>query len=58
VTKNLAIRGVKLLMNADLYNLFNGNAVLAQINVYGPTWQRPTAVVPGRFFKVTLQANF
>lgn len=58
LSKNANLGRVTLTTNADLYNLFNGNAVLRVNNTYGPTWMRPTAVVPGRFFKFTVQATF
>jgi len=42
----------------DLYNLFNGNPVIAQNNTYGSAWQRPTVVQVGRLAKFGVQLNF
>lgn len=42
----------------DLYNAFNSNAVLAVNTTYGPAWQRPLNILPGRFVKFGLQMNF
>jgi hypothetical protein len=42
----------------DLYNAFNSNAVLAVNTTYGPAWQRPLIILPGRFFKFGLQMTF
>lgn len=43
---------------ADLYNLFNANAVLTQNNTYGANWQVPTAVLSGRLAKFGIQLDF
>jgi hypothetical protein len=48
----------KLRGNVDLYNLLNSNPVLLQNNVYGPRWQQPTAVLPGRLLKFSAQFEF
>lgn len=42
----------------DLYNAFNSNAVLAVNNTFGPAWQRPLVILPGRFLKFGVQMNF
>jgi len=42
----------------DLYNLFNGNPVIAQNNTFGPAWQRPTVIQLGRLAKFGVQVNF
>jgi hypothetical protein len=48
----------KLRGNLDLYNVLNANAVLLQNNTFGPKWQQPTAVLPGRLFKFSAQFDF
>jgi len=48
-----AIRG-----GFDLYNLFSATPVLALNNQYGPAWQRPFIVLPGRFAKFGIQVDF
>lgn len=42
----------------DLYNVFNSNAVLALNTTFGPGWQRPLIILPGRFVKFGAQMNF
>jgi hypothetical protein len=42
----------------DLYNVFNANPVLALNTTFGPLWQRPLNILPGRFFKFGLQLDF
>jgi hypothetical protein len=32
--------------------------VLTYNNMYGPRWQHPTAVLPGRLFKFSAQVDF
>jgi hypothetical protein len=57
-SRSLPIAKGKLRGNLDLYNLLNANPVLLQNNVYGPKWQQPTAVLPGRLFKFSAQFDF
>ena len=45
-------------VNLDLYNAFNANAVLTQNNAFGPAWQQPTNVLPGRLAKISANLNF
>ena len=42
----------------DLYNVFNSNAVLALNTTYGPRWQQPLTILPGRFLKFGVQLDF
>jgi hypothetical protein len=42
----------------DVYNLFNANSVLASLASYGPNWQRPSAILGARLFKVGVQFDF
>jgi hypothetical protein len=45
----------------DLYNAFNGNAVLSQNNNYGTSgtsWQVPLTILPGRLVKFGVQMKF
>jgi hypothetical protein len=44
--------------NLDLYNLLNASPVLLQNNTYGPAWQRPMAILPGRLIKFGGQYDF
>jgi hypothetical protein len=42
----------------DFYNLLNVNTVLTLNSTYGPAWQRPTSVEPGRVVKFGAQVDF
>ena len=44
-------------VNFDLYNLFNANPVLTQSNDFA-IWQRPTAILEARLFKISGQFDF
>ena len=44
-------RQVRMQLQFDVYNLLNGNTVIAQNNTYGANWQRPLAILAGRLFK-------
>jgi hypothetical protein len=50
--------GPRVQGQVDLYNLFNGNPVIAQNNTYGALWQQPTVVQVGRLLKFGVQLNF
>lgn len=58
ITRNFSMRGGKIQPQLDIYNLLNANPVLAQNNTYGPLWQQPTLILPGRQIKFGIQANF
>ena len=45
-------------LNVDLYNAFNSDAVLAQSNIFGATWWRPSNVVQPRFVKFYVRWDF
>jgi hypothetical protein len=42
----------------DLYNALNASPVLVQNNTYGPDWQSPQYVLPGRLVKIGTQITF
>jgi Carboxypeptidase regulatory-like domain len=44
--------------SADVYNLFNSDAILTQQPAYGSAWRRPTAVIQPRFVKFTGRFDF
>jgi hypothetical protein len=44
--------------NLDLYNFFNGSAILATNTRFGSAWLQPTQVLGGRLIKLGAQVNF
>ena len=58
VTKIFNIGQGRLEANFDVYNLGNSDAILTQINTFGATWTRPTAVIQPRFVKFTARYDF
>ena len=42
----------------DIYNALNAAAVLSEVTAYGATWQKPTAILDARIFKVGMQMTF
>jgi len=36
----------------------NANPEQVIVNTYGPNWQQPAAILPGRLFKFSGQLNF
>ena len=44
--------------NFDIYNALNANPEQVIVNTYGPNWQQPAAILPGRLFKFSGQLNF
>jgi Carboxypeptidase regulatory-like domain len=58
VSKNVTVGRTRFRAMVDLYNAFNVNTVLLMNNTYGPEWQRPTYILPGRLLKVGAQVNF
>ena len=45
-------------VNFDVYNALNGNTVLTANSRFGPAWEVPTFILPGRVFKVGGQYDF
>jgi hypothetical protein len=43
--------------NVDIYNLFNASTVTQMSSQYA-NWQTPQAIIAGRLFKLSLQADF
>ena len=56
-SKLLRFGRTRTAVNLDLYNAFNGNAVLAQNNNFA-TWQAPQTILLARFAKISAQFDF
>jgi hypothetical protein len=48
----------RVMLNVDLFNLFNQNTPEAVNATYGPTWLRPTALQQGRFVRLGGEFDF
>jgi hypothetical protein len=57
VAKILRFGMRRALVNVDVYNAFNGNAVLQQSQAFG-NWQTPQGVLVGRSAKFSVQYDF
>ena len=55
--KILRLQQQRVSLNVDLYNAFNGNAVLQQSQAFG-NWQQPQGVLVGRNMKFSVQYDF
>ena len=58
VAKTFRVGRARIQGMVDLYNVLNVSPVLTLNNTYGPAWQRPLAVLPGRFIKFGTQIDF
>jgi Carboxypeptidase regulatory-like domain len=59
LTKTFRFEGSRQLQAMfDFYNLLNVGPVLVLNNTYGAAWQTPTAILPGRLFKIGVHINF
>ena len=48
----------RLEANLDLYNLLNGNTVIARVNTVGSRWGRPTTILPARMLQLGGRLTF
>jgi hypothetical protein len=61
VSKAFVVGRTRLQAQVDLYNMLNGNFVLAQNNTYGTSgasWLVPTAILSARLLKFGVQMDF
>jgi hypothetical protein len=56
--KVIKVGGARVRANIDLFNMFNGNAILAQNNAFGSAWLTPTRILQGRLLKFGTQIDF
>jgi hypothetical protein len=57
-TKRFQLERVTLRGNFDIYNIFNGSAILSQNSGYGSQWLTPYETMGGRLFKFSTQFEF
>jgi hypothetical protein len=56
--RRFQVRNIRLQGQFDIFNLLNSSSILAQNETFGPSLDRPTAILQGRLFGVGLQLNF
>jgi hypothetical protein len=59
--KILKFRTLRTAVNLDVYNVFNTNAVLAELPTYTlatSTWRVPSTILTARFAKISVQLDF
>ena len=56
-TKIIRVGRLRSSLNLDIYNAFNSNVVRSVNNTYS-AWQRPTAILDARLFKLGAQIDF
>ncbi|HYR89442.1 MAG TPA: carboxypeptidase regulatory-like domain-containing protein [Terriglobia bacterium] len=57
-SKRFRVESVTLRGNFDIYNVFNGSAILSQNTGYGLQWLTPYETMGGRLFKFSTQFEF
>ena len=45
-------------LNVDLYNAFNSDAILQEVQNYGVAWRNATSVIQPRFLKFAARWDF
>jgi hypothetical protein len=57
-TKIVGVGYGRVDLNVDLYNAFNSDAILTQLNTFGPVWGLPLSVIQPRFVKFSARWDF
>ena len=57
VAKLIRVGVTRTMLNVDLYNALNANPVLSENSNFG-AWRQPTAILPARFVKFSVQFDF
>jgi hypothetical protein len=58
LSRNFRAGRSRILASLDVYNLLNASPILDLNSRYGPSWLRPTNILPGRLFKFAAQLDF
>ncbi len=58
LARKFQIRNIRVQGQLDIFNLINASSILGQVESYGTTLGRPTAILQGRLFAVGAQLNF
>jgi hypothetical protein len=57
-TKIVSVGRGRVDLNVDVYNAFNSDAVLVQLNNFGPVWRLPLSIIQPRFVKFSARWDF
>jgi carboxypeptidase family protein len=57
-SRRFQLEKITLRGNFDIYNVFNGSAILSQNTGYGSQWLTPYETMGGRLFKISTQFEF
>ncbi len=58
LARKFAVRGVQAQGQFDIFNLLNSNSILGEVETFGTSLHRPTAILQGRLFAAGVQLNF
>jgi hypothetical protein len=58
LSKVMRVGRTRIQGNFDMYNALNASPVLLLNTTYGPNWEQPTQILPGRLFKFGAQIAF
>jgi hypothetical protein len=58
IGKTVRLSGLTVAPQLELFNIFNSNPVVTQVNTFGTSLGRPLTVLPARLVRVGLQVNF
>jgi hypothetical protein len=58
LARKFVFRGVQAQGQFDIFNVLNGNTVLGEVETYGTSLHRPTAILQGRLFAAGVQVTF
>jgi hypothetical protein len=58
LARKFAVRGVQAQGQFDIFNVLNTNTVLGEVETFGTSLHRPTAILQGRLFAAGVQLTF
>ena len=58
LARKFAVRRTQAQVQFDVFNLLNANTVLSEVETFGPSLHRPTAILQGRLFAAGVQLTF
>ena len=58
VAKKFGVGPLRMQAQLDIFNILNSSSVLNVTETFGPSLDRPTAILQGRLFAIGAQLNF